>query len=68
MLVTGISLKSVLDVVWYRLIRLCLTIKREMAEGVGYLRQTLKQKTSEKSSRVCLGRKIKSLDRSAKIR
>lgn len=50
MLVTGISLKSVLDVVWYRLIRLCLTIKREMAEGVGYLRQTLENKRHQRKA------------------
>ncbi|MDX9963083.1 DNA translocase FtsK [Desulfobacter postgatei] len=50
MLVTGISLKAVLDVVWYWLIRLSLTIKQEMAEGVGYLRQTLENKREQRKA------------------
>ncbi|WP_035236845.1 DNA translocase FtsK [Desulfobacter vibrioformis] len=62
MLVTGISLKEVLNVVWGRLVRLARTIKQDMAEGAGYLKQTLEDKRQErKAAGIARTEKLKAL-------
>ncbi|MGD9824742.1 DNA translocase FtsK [Desulfobacter sp.] len=62
MLVTGISLKDVLNVVWSRLVRLARTIKQDMAEGAGYLKQTLENKRQErKAAGIARAEKLKAL-------
>lgn len=62
MLVTGISLKDMLDVIWVWLVRLTRRIKQDMAEGSGYLKQTLENKRQErKAARLARAEKLKAL-------
>lgn len=50
MLGTGISLKTMLNLVWICLLLVARTIKQEMAKGSGYLRQTLENKRQERKA------------------
>ncbi len=61
-LVTGISLKQVLNVVWAWLVRLSRTIKQDMAEGAGYLKQILEHKRQQRTAaRLARAEKLKAL-------
>ncbi|NWH04589.1 DNA translocase FtsK [Desulfobacter latus] len=59
MLITGISLKTVLDFSWGWLIRFSRTISQDMVEGRGYVKQILENKRQE--------RKAKGLTRAEKV-
>ena len=62
MLVTGISLKDMLNVVWGWLVRFTRIIKQDMAEGAGYLKQTLENKRQErKAAGIARVEKLKAL-------
>jgi len=50
MLVTGISLTNLLNLVWTWLVRLARTIKQDMAEGAGYLKQIIENKRQERKA------------------
>ena len=62
MLVTGISLKDMLNVVWGWLVRFTRIIKQDMAEGAVYLKQTLENKRQErKAAGIVRAEKLKTL-------
>jgi len=62
MLVTGISLNAMVKVVWAWLVRFLRTITQDMAEGAGFLKQTLENKRQErKPSGLVRAEKLKAL-------
>ncbi|WP_462269459.1 DNA translocase FtsK [Desulfobacter sp.] len=62
MLITGISLKTVLNIVWGRLVRFSRTIIYDMVEGAGYLKQILENKRQQKKTAgLARAEKLKSL-------
>ena len=62
MLITGISLKEVLNFVWGRLVRFFRIIAQDMAEGAGCLKQILENKRQEKKAAgLARAEKLKSL-------
>ena len=61
-LITGISLKNVLNVAWRWLVRFFRTIAQDVAEGAGYLKQTLENKRQErKAAKLARAEKLKAL-------
>ena len=62
MLITGISLKTVLNVVWGRLVRFFRTIIHDMVEGAGYLKQIQENKRQQrKTAGLARAEKLKAL-------
>ena len=61
-LITGISLKSVLNLVWEWVLRFTRTMAQDMSEGVGHLKQMLENRKQErKAARLARAEKLKAL-------
>ncbi|WP_320040970.1 DNA translocase FtsK 4TM domain-containing protein [uncultured Desulfobacter sp.] len=61
-LITGISLKDVLNVVWRWLVRFSRTMAQDLAEGAGHLKQTFEDRRQErKAVRLARAEKLKAL-------
>ena len=62
MLVTGISLKYLLRVAWSWIGRFARTIRRDMAEGAAYVKQSLENKRQlRKAAKIARAQKLKTL-------